>query len=283
MKKIDRSTAFLQDQLDLFRCPVCQLPYSEVVGHGIKCSNGHELDLSKKGTLFFLNHDVSSEYDASMLSARRRILTAGLFDGFLEEIIRRMPKTGARILDIGSGEGTPLVKVLNERHQSDDVAVGFDISKPGINLATQLESNAFWCVADLARLPFNDQSFDTIIDIFSPSAYSEFNRVLANGGQLLKVVPNSNYLIELRQLLYDKESKHRSYSNDNVVDLFMQHYPNADAKRIVYQMPILPAQFADLLSMTPLSWGVDESRLDVVREMPINEITVDVTLLSVEA
>ncbi|GAK47176.1 methyltransferase [Secundilactobacillus oryzae JCM 18671] len=282
MKKIERATAFLQQQLGLFRCPVCHLPYTTVIEHGMTCDNGHEMDLSKKGTLYFLNHEVSTEYDAEMLNSRRRILSAGLFDGFLAAISEAMPSAAATILDVGSGEGTPLKKLLDSRITKNDTAIGFDISKPGINLATQLTSSAFWCVADLAQLPFTDHQFDAIIDIFSPSAYAEFNRVLKPGGKLLKVVPNSHYLVELRELLYPETSANHSYSNDRVVSLFKDHYANVQEQPIRYTVPIDQDQFADLLAMTPLSWGADQAQLTQARQAPLSEITVDVTLLIAE-
>ena len=46
---------------------------------------------------------------------------------------------------------------------------------------------------------FAPASFDTILNLFSPSNYQEFDRILKPGGQVIKVVPAASYLKELRQ------------------------------------------------------------------------------------
>lgn len=90
----------------------------------------------------------------------------------------------------------------------------------------------FFCVADLRRLPFADQSFDSVVEIFSPSDYGEFKRVLKPGGRLIKVIPNAEYLVELRQLLYPS-GEHAKYDNSNVIDLFK--------KNTIHKQPLRPS------------------------------------------
>ncbi|WP_304056338.1 methyltransferase domain-containing protein [Levilactobacillus namurensis] len=281
MKKIDRAAAFLTANATVFRCPVCHAPYDHVAEHSLVCPNGHNVDLSKKGMLYFMQRAVKSEYDDAMLAARRRMLQAGLFRGITDAFADHLTAEPETILDVGCGEGTPLADVLAHR-DGRDVAVGFDLSKPGINLATQLATNAFFCVADLAQMPFSAGQFTTILDLFSPSAYQEFNRVLAPGGQLLKVIPNADYLIELRQAIFPAGNAHAQYDNGNVLRLFQQHYPNATSQRIRYQVPVAPERFDDLMLMTPMHWGADQARLAAVAAEPFPQITVDVTLLRAE-
>ncbi|MDR3242125.1 MAG: methyltransferase domain-containing protein [Lactobacillaceae bacterium] len=278
MKKIEKGQHFLQDNLHMFRCNVCNSAYARIDGTSLVCENGHRIDLNKKGSLVFLNHSVNTEYDDHMLAARRRVLTTGLFDGIVNGVNQALPQEQQRILDVGTGEGTPFVKLIDQR-QVDDVAIGFDISKAGINLATQLETDAFFTVADLAQLPFTDNAFDSVIEFFSPSAYGEFNRVLKNGGTLVKVVPNSGYLHELREMLYPVDSPTHTYENTRVVDLFMEHYPEATIEHVNYQWAIPAELWVDLLHMTPLHWGARPEAQAAAEAQPLPFVTVDVVVL----
>ncbi len=84
------------------------------------------------------------------------------------------------------------------RSGSPVLGVGLDLAKAGIVSATKQEREAIWCVADLAAAPFRNRSFDAILNILSPSNYAEFERLLSDDGIVLKVIPKSGYLKELR-------------------------------------------------------------------------------------
>lgn len=277
MKKIERGREFVRQHLSLFRCPVCHEPMETVTDNSVCCGNGHQIDFNKHGYLYFLQQGGQTEYDAEMLTARRALLTAGLFRPMVTALAALMPATSQTILDVGSGEGTPLKQLLDRRHAAD-TAIGFDISKPGVTLATQLATSAFFCIADLRRLPFNDQSFDTVVEIFSPSDYDEFHRILKPGGQLLKVVPNGRYLGELRDLLYES-GNHQTYDNSRVVDRFKQRFHNVQEQRVAYQFEVPAALRSSLVLMTPLHWGKDAKHLTDSEIQQLTTITVDVTIL----
>ncbi|QIL50187.1 methyltransferase domain-containing protein [Weissella coleopterorum] len=279
MKKIERGQEFITKNRQLFRCNVCHEPYEWVRGNSLICPNQHQLDLNKKGSLVFLNHAVNTEYDDQMLAARRRVLSAGLFDGIITGVADSLPSMAQTILDVGTGEGTPLVRLLEQR-SGLDTTIGFDISKAGINLATQLDSNAFFTVADLAQLPFNDESFDSIVEFFSPSAYQEFNRVLKPGGRIVKVVPNAHYLSELREMLYPVDSVNHTYDNQKVVDRFIDQYPNAEITDVTYQWAIPDNLWIDLLHMTPLHWGARPESQAAAEQTPLPFVTVDIQILT---
>lgn len=278
VKKREKSQKFVSHHLELFRCPVCQSPMQTISGNSLICQQGHSIDFNKHGYLYFLQRAVETEYDQGMLSARRNLLTAGLFQPIVELLAQQLPKRPQTILDIGCGEGTPLVS-LEQLRQNQDVAIGFDISKDGINLATQLLTDAFFCVADLRRLPFTDHSFDAVIEIFSPSDYGEFKRVLKQGGKLLKVIPNAEYLVELRRLLYPS-GEHAKYDNTNVIELFKKHYPQTDIQPIRYQFQVPNDLTAAIVQMTPLHWGKNVRHLSETQLIQLKTVTVDVTLLS---
>lgn len=280
MKKIEKGLAFVKQELAMFRCTVCMEPYVAVEGTSLVCANHHQIDMNKKGTLTFLNHSVNTEYDDAMLAARRRVLTAGLFDGIIAGVAANLPQATQRILDVGTGEGTPFSRLLANR-QLADVGIGFDISKAGINLASQLDTDAFFAVADLAKLPFNDQTFDAVIEFFSPSAYDEFKRVLKPTGRLIKVVPAAGYLRELREKLYPVGHPNHTYSNAKVVERFMAQYPDAKRQSVQYVWDIPTERYQDLLEMTPLHWGARPEAQAAAKAQPLAQITVDVELLVV--
>ena len=280
MKKIDKGIQFVSEHLAMFRCTVDGEPYQTVDGNSLICANNHRLDINKKGTLYFLNHAVNTEYDDAMLAARRRVLTAGLFDGIVRAVNDALPTTPQRILDVGTGEGTPFARLLAQRG-NQDTGIGFDISKAGVNLATQLDTDAFFAVADLANLPFNKQSFDSIVEFFSPSAYEEFKRVLTPGGTLVKVVPAAGYLHELREMLYPVDSPNHTYSNQKVVDRFMENYPTAQQREISYEWQIPAELYQDLLHMTPLHWGARPEAQAAAEATPLQKVTVNVVVLTV--
>ncbi|WP_461226907.1 putative RNA methyltransferase [Lacticaseibacillus suihuaensis] len=274
MRKISEKAAAMAALGPLFACPVCHKPLA-VDGLSLTCENQHRFDLAKKGTVNFLNKPVATEYLAPMLAARRRMLDAGFFKPFLDAIQAQLTEAD-RFLDIGCGEGTPTAYLT----ASGATGVGFDISAPAIQLAGGLNSPAIFCVADLARLPFLAGSFTTIVDLFSPGAYAEFDRVLAPDGRLFKVIPASDYLRELRVGLYHDTDK-ATYSNAEVKERFIVHYPKTTVQHIAYDFPLTKAQFADLMAMTPLTWQAPAERRAAMLEQPPASIHVGVELLQV--
>lgn len=267
--------------IDLFKCPYCGSGMMAVEDYSLICSQGHRFDLSRKGTLFLIKHGVKSDYDQKELwQARRHVLQCGLFDGVLEQIIDRMPQRNLTYIDVGCGEGTPLARIRAKRQQFKDQAIGFDISKDAINLATQQNVDNFFCIADLAALPFASRQIDAIIDILSPSSYQEFDRVLTDSGILFKVIPNAEYLVELRHRLYRPDDPKYSYQNDNVLNRVLERYPHTEVVSVKYQFGLDTRLATDLLKMTPLQWGVQANCANVFKD-PLDHVTVDMSLLIV--
>ena len=109
-----------------------------------------------------------------------------------------------------------------------------------------------------------DQTFNTILNIFSPSHYQEFQRVLSEDGEVLKVVPQENYLKELRQAFYPNQPEKQSYSNDRVVAKFTESMKLTERQRVTYEFEIPEENRKDLFSNVALrvaSRGGNQSRL----------------------
>lgn len=274
MRKIEKKAQTMA-QLGVFACPVCGEPLA-VDLLSLACRNGHRYDLAKKGTVNFLTKPSVTEYDTPMLEARRRVLEAGFFAPFIEEIQRGL-KGSDTVLDVGCGEGTPTASLAASGAQT----VGFDISAPAIALAGRLETDAVFCVADLARLPFLPASFSALVDLFSPGAYQEFDRVLKPGGRLFKVIPAAGYLRELRQGLYEGTAK-AEYSNEAVRQRFLAAYSDASETPITYDFPVSASQFDDIMKMTPLTWQAAPSKRAAMLQQPPASIHVDVVLLEAD-
>ena len=279
MKKIEKSRVFLEEKMSLFQCPVCSESYQSVTGNGVRCPNNHQFDLSKKGTLHFLLKASHNDYDRDMLSQRKSLAETGFFHPMLAEIIKVLKdKKNDTILDVGCGEGSHL-HYLTE-HGLTGTKVGFDISKDAIQLAAaNFFEDAFWCVADLAQSPFSKEQFDVILNIFSPSHYQEFDRIMKPKGTLVKVVPNAAYLQELRQKLYWDDDGKRIYDNNQVIDRFAEAYPDFTQQDVTYEVALTKESYQWLLAMTPLTWSASDEQIKQALEEPLKSITVSVTLL----
>ena len=95
-------------------------------------------------------------------------------------------------------------------------------------------------------------------------------------------MPNPEYLVELRHLLFKPTDRQYQYDNQRVLDLFAQHYPTAKRQRIQYQVALDNIDFNDLLVMTPLHWGADAEQLATAKRQGLTKITVDVSLLTMQ-
>lgn len=274
LKKIDRGKAFIRQHWQLFRCPICHQKMT-ANDSGLLCQQGHRFDVSKKGTVYFLQRQIQTDYDQEMFAPRQRMIKSGMYQPLIDEL-RLLLSPTEKVLDVGCGEGSFLNAVLQEKPA---VAVGFDIAKEGVYLATNQEIAAFWCIADLTELPFTDEGFTTILNIFSPSNYQEFQRVLQPGGQLLKVIPGADYLRELREAFYPDDPAKQRYSNQPVLEKFQQVYPEVEQVPIRYVFNIPENRRLDLLEMSPLEWGVSPEIKAKLKEEPLSSITIDLLLL----
>ena len=250
--------------IDLLRCPVCGTAFSRA-GQSLVCENGHTFDVSRRGYVHVLPNAKPSKYDAALFEARRRILEAGFYDGVIRAIKRAIPPETQVLLDAGCGDGT-FTKTL-----AQGVTIGLDNSKDAITLAARGGNPVLWTVGDLTRLPVRDASVDVILNLFSPAHYAEFRRVLKPDGRLLKLVPQSGYLREIRALLGE-----RDYSNEAVISHLCERFRLLDRVRITQSFDLSESQARDFLAMTPLTFDVAPDRLDASQLM---HITIDVEFL----
>ena len=260
-----------------FACPICQENLT-LVETSLKCDNRHSFDLAKFGYVNLAPQiKQSANYGKENFQNRQQILEAGLYQAILEGIsdILATNPSAKTILDIGCGEGFYSRK-LQEAHP-DKTFYAFDISKDSVQIAAKSEPNwaVNWFVGDLARLPIKDTSMDILLDIFSPANYGEFRRVLSKNGILIKVIPTENHLKEIRQLAQDQLTK-KDYSNQDIKEHFQEHFSIQSSQIASLTKPITAEQRQALLSMTPLLFHVDQSKIDWSQ---LTEITIEAEIL----
>ena len=260
-----------------FACPICQENLT-LVESSLKCNNRHSFDLAKFGYVNLAPQiKQSANYDKENFQNRQQILEAGFYQAILEAVsdLLSNSKNAKTILDIGCGEGFYSRK-LQESH-SEKTFYAFDISKDSVQIAAKSEPNwaVNWFVGDLARLPIKDASMDILLDIFSPANYGEFRRVLSKDGILIKVIPTENHLKEIRQRVQDQLTN-KDYSNQDIKNHFQEHFTILSSQTASLTKTITAEQLQALLSMTPLLFHIDQSKIDWSQ---LTEITIEAEIL----
>ena len=272
--------------LQIFKCPFCKKQMQLIHLKSLVCSNEHCFDITKQGYINLMSRVSTTKYDKKIFEYRREISKSGLFDPLhaaISKIIisKLQSNSPVRMLDAGCGEGSHLNNIQAELIQKKHkplLAVGIDISKEGISYAAAEYANAIWCVADIANSPFTSHQFNIILNILSPANYSEFQRLLTDDGLLIKVVPEQDYLKELREILYEGSEK-QVYSNSLTLSHFSEQFELLDAETIRYQVNLSEPLIEPLLGMTPLSWGTSKERMRKVLQMNLKQVTIHFKIL----
>lgn len=252
--KKEQGLDFIKNNINNFICPYCKnsLVLNET---SLKCPNNHTFDLTKKGTINFITSPKIKEskiYNEKLFTCRRKFIQKGYYEevyNIIAETINSLNLNNLSILDLGCGEGTHTINILN-KVKSNYNYYAFDYSKSAINLASDYNSaNRFYFDGDVNNIPITTNSIDVIIDFLSPYSESEVKRVLKKGGMFIKVAPNKDYLLELRQALglneYQKQVE--------VIDNLAKHFKNISTKTYTKSFAISKEDQDNLIGMTPIN------------------------------
>lgn len=270
LSKREVSIQYLQQHRNIFICPICKESIQINDTGKMYCINNHSFDVAKQGYVNLMTKPVASMYSKDLFESRQQIITSGLYDE-VQHAIAQLLSGEQVILDTGCGEGSHLERICEQLPSS--VGVGIDLSKEGIIAAAKHYGNKIWCVGDLANSPFQAGSFTTILNFLSPANYDEFKRLLVPGGKVIKVVPQSNYLQQIRVQAFADSAK-ETYSNEQTVSRFKESFSKVKVIRITYTKPIETALVPKLLEMTPMGWHIQNR--DTIQ---ITDITIDVDIL----
>ena len=271
---MNRHPAFV-DRTDLLACPSCRLPLQRKE-NSLQCENRHTFDIAKQGYVNLAPHIKQSvNYQKLTFDSRKAFLEAGYYDHLYQAIREKVTSLGlTTLLDSGCGEGF-YSRRLTQDANVDLVAV--DLSKDSIKLAARSDQtkSVKWLVGDLTRLPLQDGVIDGVLDIFSPAHYQEFQRVMKQGGYLLKMVPGPGHLQELRQSAQEHLRK-TEYSNQEIVSLFTSHLQLVEEQLVSCRLTISYEHAQVLAAMTPLLFQVDPSCLALDQ---LTHVTIEGLLL----
>lgn len=280
MSKKQSRVAQMERLLSPLTCPICREDLKVEENRRLICMNRHSFDITKQGYVNVLTHKVNSHYDKELFEARKQIITKKkLYEPLQQLLITHIEELsgGPMIADAGCGEGSHLQMIVEQLNQSQKkyVGIGIDIAKEAVKMAAGNNDEWIWLVGDLANLPFSNQSIDVLLNILSPSNYQEFKRVLKTDGIVIKVVPRSHYLFELRSAL----SKNNQYDNQDILQLFKEHFHVISQKSLQYTVGLTNEEKKQLVNMTPLTWSGQEDKKQLFVEGHHHEITIDLDVI----
>lgn len=266
---------FIKNNINNFICPYCKNSL-ELNVTSLKCHNNHTFDLTKKGTINFIASTKIKEskiYNEKLFTCRRKFIQKGYYEevyNIIAETVNSLNLNNLSILDLGCGEGTHTINILNKISGNYNYCA-FDYSKSAINLASDYNStNRFYFDGDVNNIPITTNSIDVIIDFLSPYSESEVKRVLKKGGMFIKVSPNKDYLLELRQALglneYQKQAK--------VIDNLAKHFKNISTKTYTKSFAISKEDQDNLIGMTPIN--------TTQNSLEIPSITIDLNIYIIQ-
>ncbi|KYG89701.1 putative RNA methyltransferase [Metasolibacillus sp. FSL H7-0170] len=270
LSKKEASIYYIKQYISIFACPFCQMEMQLNDTGTMSCVNKHSFDMAKQGYMNFMTKPVVSMYSKELFEARQQVIASGLYDP-LQQAIADLLTGEQRILDTGCGEGSHLARICTQLPNA--LGVGIDIAKEGILAAAKFYSEKIWCVGDLANSPFQSESFTTILNILSPANYEEFKRLLNPNGKVIKVVPQTDYLKEIRVQAF-ADSEKESYSNAQTVERFKESFAKVNVQRITYTVPLATELAPKLLQMTPMGWHIEN-----IAAVELPQITIDVDIL----
>ena len=282
MKKKEKSASAAQSISGKLRCPYCHERMEVKALKSLVCINNHTFDFAKQGYVNMLKKAVNTQYDDALFDARQRIISeaelyAPVHDRIAEIIMDRTPEESL-LFDAGSGEGSHLNMIQNKIGSETLTGIGLDISKEGVLMAAKNYDGQVWIVGDLANPPFADGSCRFILNFLSPANYSEFKRILTDDGIIIKVIPGTNYLKELRTELFSN-TEESEYENNDTLDLLKRNVTVVSEERITYSRSLDADSLKDLISMSPLGWHADEEQVKAFAGEGHKDITVDMHIV----
>ena len=274
--------------MEVFRCPLCRTKLLKNE-RALKCEHGHSFDISAEGYVHLLpankmNSKVPGD-SKEMAASRSAFLDKGYYEPLLLELERTVLELSENeetaMLDCGCGEGyytSNIAKELKNRFPKAKIA-GFDISRPSVRRAAKRTKEVDFAVASVFDIPFFDESFDILLNVFSPLSIDEYKRVLKDGGYYIYVVPAARHLWQLKAAIYDTPYENREE------DIPYEGFEHVETRKVRYETLIKTKEdiFA-LFQMTPYYWKTSAKGAEKLSayESLLTEVAFDIHIYKKE-
>ena len=274
--------------MSIFRCPLCKTKLLKQE-RSFKCEHGHSFDISAEGYVHLLpankmNSKIPGDSKV-MAASRSAFLDKGYYEPLLNELERTMLELSKgeepAMLDCGCGEGyytSNIARELKNRFPKAKIA-GFDISRPSVKRAAKRTKEVDFAVASVFDIPVFDESFDLLLNVFSPLSIEEYKRVLKDGGYYVYVVPAARHLWQLKAAIYDTP-----YENKEE-DTPYEGFEHVETRRVRYEANIQTKEdiFA-LFQMTPYYWKTSAKGAEKLSayESLLTEVAFDIHIYKKE-
>lgn len=271
----------------LLICPVCRENLiKDASNKTYKCSNNHSYDIAKEGyvNLLISNQKRSKNPGDSkeMVLARIDFLTRGYYkklsDKINEKIVQYLAKQSEEefnILDLGCGEGYYLINLKNYMDDKKMKAnyYGMDVSKDAVKYAGKSNKDCIWAVGNNFNIPVQDKSVDCILSVFSPIDINECNRVLKDDGIFVRILPRTDHLIELRNIIYSEV-----HLNEKVYTASAEENEYIEEDNVTFKIELNKEEILSLLKMTPHYWKSTPENKEKLENYESLNITIDMRI-----
>ena len=209
----------------MYICPICKDTLTRE-NKSYYCKNRHCYDIAKEGYVNLLpvqkKNSLSPGDNKEMITARHNYLNEGAYDTLVEEIAKQISSAidsnNIAILDAGCGEGYYLEKIkyyMTRANKDKDITLyGVDISKDAVKIGAKSYKDILFSVGSVFDMPYKENAFDVVLNVFAPFDNKEVVRVLKNQGVLIKVVPSKTHLHEFRKIIYETVTEHEEKGID---------------------------------------------------------------------
>ncbi|BCZ45647.1 23S rRNA (guanine(745)-N(1))-methyltransferase [Clostridium gelidum] len=272
---------------ELLLCPVCKGNLIKDVSNKMyKCENNHTYDIAKEGyvNLLISNQKRSKNPGDSkeMVLARVEFLSKGYYgvlsDKINEMIVESLSKDNNdkfNIMDLGCGEGYYLTNLKNYMDERNIKAnyYGMDVSKEAVKHASKTNKDCIWAVGNNFHIPAECKSIDCILSVFSPIDINECNRVLKDDGVFVRVLPRTNHLIQLRNIIYSEV-----HLNEKVYKADDEENEYVKESNVTFDIELNKEEILSLLKMTPHYWKSTAENKEKLDSYESLVITIDMRI-----